>query len=214
MSMNPSYSQEGEDRILADLFIGKEKGSYVDVGSHDPIRFSNTHLFYLAGWRGINIDPTPGTKVAFDRVRPEDVNLEIGIGENPETKILYMYEEHALNTFDPERVKFLQENSPYKVKEERKVEIRRLDGVLSQFPVQKIDFMNIDVEWHELSVLNSNDWNKFRPQVLLVEILYFKLETIQEHPVHKFLSERNYSFLCKTPRTCFYQDNKNPTRYF
>lgn len=115
---------------------------------------------------------------------------------------------------DAERIKFLSEKTPCKVKEERKVEIRRLDSVLNQYNAEEIDFMNIDVEWNELSVLKSNDWNKFSPQVLLVEILYFKLETIQNHPVHQFLSERNYSFLCKTPRTCFYQDSKNPTRYF
>jgi FkbM family methyltransferase len=211
--MNISYSQEGEDRILADLFIGKKKGFYVDIGSHDPIRFSNTHLFYLEGWRGINIDPTPGTKMEFDKSRPDDLNLEIGIGEKEETKILYMYEEHALNTFDPERVKFLRENSPYKTKEERKVKIMPLQDVLNQYCKHLIDFVNIDVEWNELSVLRSNDWKRFRPQVLLVEILNFKLETITQNPIHQFLSENHYSFLCKTPRTCFYQDIYNPTRY-
>jgi FkbM family methyltransferase len=206
--MNPSYSQEGEDRILADLFLNKNIGTYIDVGSHDPIRFSNTHLFYLQGWRGVNIDPTPGTKLEFDKIRPEDINLEIGIGQVESEKILYMFDEHALNTFDFERKKFILEKSNYKLIEERKIPIRRLDELLSENKISAIDFMNIDVEWNEIEVLNSNDWGIFRPKVLLVEILDFKLETIHENPIHRFLQMNEYSFLCKTPRTCFYLDSK------
>jgi hypothetical protein len=71
-----------------------------------------------------------------------------------------------------------------------------------------IDVMNIDVEHHEIAVLSSNDWNRFRPEVLLVEILDFDLYTILENPVHKFLSTNGYRFVCKTPRTCFYVDTR------
>ena len=34
---------------------------------------------------------------------------------------------------------------------------------------QKIDLLMIDVEGHEISVLQSIDWKKHRPKVLLVE---------------------------------------------
>ncbi len=79
--MNPSYSIEGEDRIVRSLFWEKrDTGFYVDVGAHHPFRFSNTYLFYTQGWRGINIDATPGSMRAFKKHRPRDINLEIGIG--------------------------------------------------------------------------------------------------------------------------------------
>ncbi len=71
-----SYSQEGEDLILQRFFETKENGFYIDVGAHNPTRFSNTFIFYLKGWRGINIEPTPGSKTAFDSVRPKDLNIE------------------------------------------------------------------------------------------------------------------------------------------
>ena len=58
------YSQEGEDMILGKIFSGQKHGFYVDVGAHHPLRFSNTYLFYLKGWRGINIDAMPGSMVA------------------------------------------------------------------------------------------------------------------------------------------------------
>jgi hypothetical protein len=55
-------------------------GFYIDVGAHHPFRYSNTHMLYRRGWRGINIDPIPGAKIAFDRFRPGDINLEMGVG--------------------------------------------------------------------------------------------------------------------------------------
>ena len=56
-----SFSQEGEDLVLARIFEGKKNGFYVDIGAHHPTRFSNTHYFYRRGWSGINIDAMPGS---------------------------------------------------------------------------------------------------------------------------------------------------------
>ena len=53
--------------ILASFFEGKKNGFYVDIGAYHPKRYSNTHHFYIRGWRGINVDPTPGSMRAFRR---------------------------------------------------------------------------------------------------------------------------------------------------
>src|SRR5215510_10661697 len=60
-----SFSQQGEDLILARLFEGQRRGFYVDVGAHHPRRFSNTFLLYRRGWRGLNIDAAPGSMRLF-----------------------------------------------------------------------------------------------------------------------------------------------------
>ena len=78
-----SYSQEGEDLVLHRLFEGQATGIYVDVGAHHPFRFSNTCLLHTRGWRGINIDATPGSMAQFQRFRPRDVNLELGVAAEP-----------------------------------------------------------------------------------------------------------------------------------
>lgn len=54
-----------------------------------------------------------------------------------------------------------------------KLETVKLSAVLEKYLPKntKIDFMDIEVEGVELGVLASNNWNKFRPQVLAVEIL-------------------------------------------
>src|SRR5436309_16100262 len=77
---NLAYSQEGEDLVLRRIFETQAKGIYVDVGAHHPFRFSNTCLLHKRGWRGINIDAMPGSMTLFERFRPLDVNLELGVG--------------------------------------------------------------------------------------------------------------------------------------
>ena len=64
-----AYSQEGEDLVIDRLLKGKRNGFYVEVGCHHPHRFSNTFFFYKRGWRGVCIDPLPGTKDLFGRER-------------------------------------------------------------------------------------------------------------------------------------------------
>ena len=103
-----SYSQEGEDRILARLFESSGQGFYVDVGAHHPMRFSNTFLFYRRGWRGVNIDATPGSMRLFDRYRSRDTNIESGVGLTTGVVPFYVFNEPALNTFDRE----LSETAP------------------------------------------------------------------------------------------------------
>ena len=74
---NLSFSQEGEDRILNRIFETKSVGYYVDVGSHHPQRFSNTYLFYLRGWHGINITRFQ-VAALFDELRHRDISLKLG----------------------------------------------------------------------------------------------------------------------------------------
>ena len=58
-----SFSQEAEDLVLSELaqFNKCYDGLYVDVGAHHPLRFSNTAIYHQRGWRGVNIDATPGS---------------------------------------------------------------------------------------------------------------------------------------------------------
>lgn len=86
---NLSYSQEGEDLILNRYFDGKLNGFYCDIGSFHPKQYSNTYLFYLNGWTGINVDPRPGSKELFDSLRPKDINLEFAVSNELETEVSY-----------------------------------------------------------------------------------------------------------------------------
>ena len=51
-----SFSQFGEDKTL-EKYINDGKGFYLDVGCGEPVRGSNTYLFYKKGFSGLLVDP-------------------------------------------------------------------------------------------------------------------------------------------------------------
>jgi len=197
------YSQEGEDIILSEFFPNKTDGFYVDVGAHHPMRFSNTHMFYKKGWRGINIDAMPGSMKAFERKRPRDINLEIGVSGKEGEMTFYMFDDPALNGFSMEISKDRDKNSNFEIIEERKIKTYPLSKILNKYlpKDQKIDFMSIDVEGLDMMVLESNDWKRYSPRYLLVECIGDTVEDIMQDKIYRFLSEKGYKIVGKTYRT-------------
>lgn len=200
-----SYAQEAEDLILADL-MGKEgPGFYVDVGAYHPVRFSNTWRFYRAGWRGLNVDALPGSMAKFRRWRPRDLNVEAAISSDARTLEFHVFPEAALNTFSRELAdaRARELGCPY-----RRISLatRTLRDVLAEHlpPGQVIDFLTLDVESHELDVLRSNDWTRFRPRWLLVESLGRDAADAGHDPVHRLLVEQGYRRVTRTSRTVIY----------
>lgn len=199
-----SFSQEGEDQILLRFFANRRDGFYVDVGAHHPYRFSNTQALHELGWRGVNIDAMPGSMKPFRRVRAHDCNIEVGIGAEPGTARLHVFNEPALNTFDAD-VARMHTRGTWRVERTVDVLIQPLAQVLEEnVPAGRhIDVMSVDVEGRDLEVLQSNDWVRFRPTVVLAEALGTKIDDLGENEVVCFLRARGYVLLAKTINTVF-----------
>jgi FkbM family methyltransferase len=170
-SYAPSFSSAGEDMVLRHL-LGSDKmnGFYVDVGAFHPTLFSNTYFFYLNGWSGINIEARPGSKALFDKVRPRDINLEVGVSRERTALTYYFIGENSpMNSFSPDFLKQIQMMDH--VKSEISIPTVPLAELLERHlpKGQAIDFLNVDVEGHDLEVLESNDWRRFRPRIVVVE---------------------------------------------
>jgi len=163
-----SYSQMGEDLIIDKCLNFKKRGFYVDVGAGDPTRFSNTKRFYNRGWTGINIEPNPYSYGKLCLSRRNDVNLNVGIGTTKSKLPFYFILPETLSTFslkDKERV----QSQGYRCLDEIKTPVFKLSEILKKYCGKKIDFLSIDVEGYEFEVLKSNDWVKFRPEVICIE---------------------------------------------
>src|ERR1700730_6525804 len=165
-----SYSQEGEDLILRRAFGTHSNGFYVDVGAHHPVRFSNTYYFYRRGWRGINIDATPGSMKLFHKLRPRDTNIEAFVSSTKQQVEFILFTDGALNGGST-NISRVPKGERYRSVGSCNLISRRLDEILEQsLPVrQEIDFLSIDVEGYDFEVLISNDWKRFRPGYVLVE---------------------------------------------
>ena len=199
-----SFAQEGEDLILARIFEAQPRGVYVDVGAHHPRRFSNTELLHRRGWRGVNIDAAPGSMEAFRRLRPHDVNLEVGIAEVEETRDFYVFDEPALNTFDAERARSL-DKPPYKIRSVQRVRCAPLGSLLREHGITAVDLLTIDAEGFDDVVLRTLDWNAVRPHVVLVEQHQLDLAALQASEIYGFMRARGYDVVGKTFNSVFYR---------
>ena len=205
------YSQAGEDMILWLYYETKNyKGFYVDVGAHHPFRFSNTAFFYRRGWRGINIEPTPSLFNAFPRWRKRDINLNVGIG-NGEKLTFYVFNEGALNTFDPEiaRSRDGSYDGKYRIIDRIEVQTRTLADILDKhLPAgTPIDLLTIDVEGMDFDVLKSNDWTKYKPSFILVEC-ESELDDLSDDEIYQFLHAMGYSIAGWTLYTTLFKYGK------
>lgn len=168
-----SWSQAGEDIALS-LLITKDKqiGFYLDIGAHNPSRFSVTRHLYQLGWNGINVDANPELGPAFIRQRKRDTFLNAAVGKQ-ESYEFHIFNEPAISTVNEDwRKRFISEGNGLK-------KIVQVDGVtlrslLEQRPnSQKVDLLNIDIEGADYDALLSISFetlpNSLFPNWLLLE---------------------------------------------
>jgi FkbM family methyltransferase len=200
-----SYSQEGEDLILQRMFERRGPAFYVDVGAHHPLRFSNTYKLYRGGWRGINIDAMPGSMEAFRKHRPRDINLEMGISLQPGTLRFFMFNDPALNTFDPQ-LAAERNHGQFRIIGETEVRTDTLAHVLDQhLPAgEQIRVLSVDVEGLDLPVLASNDWSRYRPECICVEHDVPDLLELPKMPLYQLLAPLSYKLYAKTVNTLIF----------
>jgi len=200
------FSQDGEDFLLSKIFETKPTGFYLDIGSGHPTKFSNSYYFYQKGWRGVCIDANADFKSEYKIKRPNDVFLNRLCGTCRKTKTYYVFDEPFLNTSSQKRKRFLENNTPYKLIQRKQISQESLGRILKMLDIQeKIDFMSLDVEGEELSVLQSNDWGKYSPKLIVVEILGRNRRSIFTSKICKYLESKKYSAQIILQRSVFFQ---------
>ncbi len=190
-----SYSQDGEDKILEEIFKNKSSGLYVDVGCYHPIELSNTALLYNKGWKGINIDISEYSIKLFNYLKPGDINLNLAVSNfNGYADIFFQKRLSKISTIDKQKsLKIFQGKINTK-----KIACKTLTEIIKDtiYKDKKIDFLNIDAEGHDLEVLKSLNFQKYLPQVICIEIFpdqgNFDNFDLKATPEYKFLINKNY----------------------
>lgn len=169
---NPAYGvygQTGEDLAIDAILGVRNTGFYIDVGANAPEYLSNTKRFYDRGWNGINLEPNPILYSSLAEARPRDINLNIGAGPKDGKMDFWRFAIDTLSTFDPKNASEAMLES--KLIERKPVDIRKLSSIIEEYaPDKHIDFMSIDVEGFELSVLEGMDWKTQRPELVVMEV--------------------------------------------
>ena len=187
-------SQEDEEILLARLFSGQGTGFDVDVGAQHPRRFSNCYRAYQRGWRGVNIDVAPGSKVGCNRVLPRGSNIETCVCQTCDHSEFFVFPEGGLNTVGNARKDAIEKFTNSQGKRVF-VPADRLESILEAHvpgDVDIVDFMSIDVEGSEMAVLRRNDWASYRPRVVVIEVLGRVLDNVGESEEVRFLKDLGY----------------------
>ncbi len=196
-------SQFGEDKKILKLFKEKTNGTYLDLGCFHPLRQNNTYLLYKLGWKGINIDLNPLTIELFNVARPNDINICVAISKKKGSKDLFFDNElSSLNTINKNHTLFLKKAFNQINLKKRKIKTNTLNNILKKYKINKIDFMNIDIEGNELEVLKTINFNKINIKVICIEIVnyefYSKKIKINKKKIFNILKKNKYNLRFKT----------------
>lgn len=203
-----SYSQLNDDIMLDKLLGYPSTGFYVDIGANDPVRFSNTMRFYKKGWSGINIEPSPNKIPELNKKRPKDINLNVGIGVNDRSETFYVIDPDTLSTFSKENAyKYIDEGCT--LVDTLSIAVKPLADVLEEHAKDiKISFFNIDTEGYDMNVLKSNDWAKFRPELICIESYDYKeySDDSKADEQERYLNEHCYKKIYANELNSIYRD--------
>jgi len=199
-----SNSQYLEDIHLDSIFRNQSSGSYIDIGANDPVIFNNTKLFYNKGWRGINIEPNRQLYSKFCQERPDDVNLNLGIGDSVGELTFYEMIPHTLSTFNESEIGENIKKFSAKVVSETKIPVTTLNDIFVSYVKGKsINFMSIDTEGFEHRVIAGNNWEKFRPAVIIIEI-----DHDRSNSIYNIFKSLNYELFLNNGINCLFADKK------
>jgi FkbM family methyltransferase len=187
--MNKSYAQLGQDLLALKFFSfypARDK-FFLDVGAFDGIGFSNTHLFFESGWRGVCVEPVlknfvklqklyEGEEVITVRAAASDFDgqLELNVATIP------WAEDWGSDVSSPSDD--AKERWPDYVWEKEVVPTTTINKILNANKVDRVDFVSIDVEGQELAVLRGFDLAKYQPHLIVVEYSNkFERQELSEH---------------------------------
>jgi len=144
----------------------------------------------------------------FNKFRKRDINLELGVGSAETKMVFYVFNEPVYNTFSEKYANdVIITRKGINIIKKVPVHVSRLDTILDKYcPIgTEIDFFTIDTETLDFDVIKSNDWEKYRPKIVLLELQNMSIESILSSDLHFFMKKIGYYFYSKCFDSLFYK---------
>jgi FkbM family methyltransferase len=190
----------GENALKEEFFGGARDGFFVEVGANDPEHMSQTWHLERLGWRGVLIEPQPAMAQKLKEQRRATVfacacSSPQNAGKNLPFQVSGIHSSLDPNFF----VAGMRKDAMIEVP------VRTLDDVLSEADAPApIDLLSIDVESHEIDVLNGLTLARWRPRLILIEDLALNLR------LHRVLQSRGYKWVRRTGLNSWYVPAASP----
>lgn len=186
-----SYAQNFEDVLLNRIFKDQREGFYIDIGAHHPTHDSVTKSFYDRGWKGINIEPVKEFFELLQKERTGDINLNLAISDSQGEVDFFELIGSGFSTLNYEMATRLAEEKSLMLSKYT-VSTKTLADICREHVNCPIDFLKVDVEGWEEKVVFGNDWQKFRPKIVIVEATIPDSPIRCETQIPNFLKDNNY----------------------
>lgn len=163
-------------------FFGNIKGYYVEVGANDPRERSQTWHLEQQGWTGVLIEPQPDLAAMLRAERKGKVFAAACSSPAEAGQELPLYVAGPLSSLD--RRSMAPGATPEKI---IRVPVRTLDSILEEAgSPAAFDFLSIDVEGHEIEVLQGLDLARWRPRLIMIE------DHVADLSKHRYLNGGGY----------------------
>ncbi|MCT0203030.1 FkbM family methyltransferase [Synechococcus sp. CS-602] len=184
-----------------------EKGFYVDIGAQDPLVDSVSLAFYEHGWRGVNVEPTQQYSELLKLARPDEIVMQVAIGNQSGTLKFYEFADTGLSTAVTDlALRHQEEGFRY---HETLVPVISLDMLFDRIGVQDIHWMKIDVEESEGPVLESWQSELMLPWVLVIESTRPLTQDKSYNEWEQLLLRKGYKFVYFDGLNRFYVSHRH-----
>jgi FkbM family methyltransferase len=156
------------------------KGVFFDVGAFEPITISNSHHFYMNGWRCYCFEAIPGNAQKLRKQRNPNFVFNFAISDHDLDEVefneVYLNDEWTASfsaiTISEEYKSLCGWNDNNRVKKIR-IPQRTLNTIINTYihDLERIDILSVDVEGGELACLKGLDIPKYKPRVIVIENL-------------------------------------------
>jgi FkbM family methyltransferase len=181
-------SQNGEDALLWDLLGDREQGFFVEAGAYDGYTFSVSYLFECAGWTGLLVEPLADHAAACAERRKASRVVVAALSRPGSPPAAAFARDSSVDWYS---------HLAAGTEGGDTVQVTTLDSVLESH-TGPIDFVVLDVEGHELGVLEGFDLSRWRPSVLLVE------NNADEAVIRRHVEERGYTYVASFAQNDLY----------
>jgi len=160
------YSQNHEQQYILGYFK-HFKGNFIDIGAYDGENLSNTRALALNGWHGVCLDPSPMVFPKLHALYKDNgfvQALQIAISDT-DGEAEFFDNDQAVATLDINETKRWGDTQVFY---KDKVKTMRWDTFYKRYPLQ-YDFINIDAEGYDWSILQQMDLNAIGCKCICIE---------------------------------------------
>jgi FkbM family methyltransferase len=189
--------QAGQDLLAYLYFRGKKDGFFLDIGAHDGRTHSNTFIFEQLGWRGVCVEPLPDVFKLLRRNRRCDCCQAALAGcSDPRAGFIHA---QGVDTLSGLKWEMADSHEGWIVQEGGRperitVKAMTFPELMGAYPgIRTIDFLSLDVEGAELSILKTIDFDYYNFGLITVECVEEK--NGEGETLRSFMAANGYGVL-------------------